>query len=184
MVSRGIVIKKTDAGEDNELITFYTRDFGKLTAIARSVKKPTSRQASHLEVFNLVDFRLVEGRAYPIVASAQSSETFGSLKKSLHQLAAGFFLLESFDRLVYDYEKDPALWSFLHRALWRLNREEWSAEEMKKCLTGIKEEFLAAMGYDQQWEAAAVNYFFESLNQKKFVSLDFLNTEVISKPFS
>lgn len=174
MVSRGIVIKKTDAGEDNELITFYTRDFGKLTAIAKSVKKPTSRQASHLEVFNLVDFRLVEGRAYPIVASAQSSETFGGLKKSLPRLAAGFFLLESFDRLVYDYEKDPFLWDFLRRALRQLNREELSVEETKECLAEIKEEFLAAMGYDQPRRAKAVNYFFESLSQKKFVSLDFI----------
>lgn len=176
MISRGIVIKKSDAGEDNELVTFYTQELGKLTGVAKSVKKSTSKQASHLELFNLVDFLLIAGKGYPIVASAQSREVFPNLKSSLSKMGAGFFLLESFNRLIYDHEKDPALWEFLLGALRRIDREELAEEEVLECLGEIKKDFLTVMGYDQWWENNAMNYFLESLSQKKFVSLDFINS--------
>lgn len=176
MISRGVVIKKTDVGEDNQLITFYTRDFGKLTGIAKSIKKSSSKQASHLEIFNLVDFRLAASRIQPIVASAQSLDTFFNLKNSLPKLAVGYFLLEAFNRLIYDYEKDPALWNFLQQTLQTLNGTgEQNKENLKLYLTSIKKDFLGVMGYASSREAFELNNFLEFLNQQRMFSLDFLN---------
>ncbi len=175
MISRGVVLKRTESGEDHQLITFYTREFGKLVGIAKSVKKSISKQASHLEVFNLVDFRLIAGRAYPIVASAQSVETFYNLKNSLDKLAVGFFLLEAFNRLVYDHEQDTALWNFLISSLQELEiltigeTAGGSAERLKGRLLNV-------LGYAQDWKKKEADYFLELLSQKRFLSLDFINT--------
>lgn len=169
------MLKKTDSGEDHQLITFYTREFGKLVGVAKSVKKSTSKQASHLEIFNLVDFRLIAGRAYPIVASAQSVETFRGLKNSLDKLANGFFLLEAFNRLVYDHERDTALWNFLVSALQELEssmRPEPAGDYLEK----LKSRLLNVLGYAQDWEKKEADYFLELLSQKRFLSLDFINS--------
>ena len=62
MKTRAIVLKKQNTNEYDQLVTCYTEEFGKLTAIAKSVLKPSSIQAMHLDLFNLVDFELVSGR--------------------------------------------------------------------------------------------------------------------------
>ncbi len=176
MTPRGVVLKKTDIGEDNQLITFYTRDFGKLTGVAKSVKKSSSKQASHLELFNLVDFRLIAGKTQSIIASAQSLETFTYLKDSLDRLAAGYFILEAFNRLIYEHEKDAMLWNFIQEALIGLNRAELIEGELAEYIAKTKENFLNVLGYTQYWDKKEVNYFLESLSQRKFSSLDFINS--------
>ena len=175
MISRGVVLKRTESGENHQLITFYTREFGKLVGIAKSVKKSTSKQASHLEVFNLVDFRLIAGRTYSIVASAQSAETFSGLKNSLNKLSVGFFLLESFNRLVYDHEQDTALWNFLVSTLRELETSA-TGELDDDYLGRLKGRLLNVLGYTQDWEKQEADYFLELLSQKRFLSLDFINS--------
>lgn len=176
MTVRGVVIKKADQSEDHQLITFYTRDFGKLTGIAKSVKKSTSQQAGHLDFFNLVDFRLVPARTYSIVASAQSVEVFSGLKDSLRKLAAGFFVLEAFNRLVYDHERDTALWNFLLAALRELDQGEAAAMTSADYLNRLKINLLKVLGYAQEWEGKEPDYFLELLSQKKFLALDLFNS--------
>lgn len=176
MAPRGIVLNKIDWGEDNQLVTFYTQNFGKLSGVAKSVKKSTSKQASHLELFNLVDFRLVAGKIQPIVASAQSLETFVHLKSSLDRLAAGFFILEAFHRLVYEHERDLPLWNFLNTTLADLNKTDLFGVALTDYLGQTKEKFLNVLGYTQYWDQKEINFFLESLGQKKFTSLDFASS--------
>ena len=175
MISRGIVLKKTDAGEDNQLVTFYTRDLGKLTGIAKSVKKASSRQANHLEVFNLVDFLMIAGNGYPIAASAQSLQSFPRMKASLVRTAAGFFVLESFYSLIYEHEKDPALWNLLVRSLESLEAESLAENQISRWLTDFKKELLDVLGYASERQTESLDSFFEALGQKRFLSLEFFN---------
>lgn len=42
----GIVIRTTDYGETNKIVTIYSREFGKISAMARGAKKPKSRLAA------------------------------------------------------------------------------------------------------------------------------------------
>src|SRR3989338_10591673 len=105
MLLKGIVIRKTESGEHNQIITVYTKELEKIRVLAKSAKKNTSKQAGHLDLFNLVDFVAVPGKNYPIITQAQSSENFLDIKSSYPKMMAGFFVLESFHRLVYEQEQ-------------------------------------------------------------------------------
>lgn len=170
MLFRGIVIKKTDVGEYNQMVTLYTREFGKIAGLAKSVKKPSSKQAGHLDIFNLVDFLTVPGKSQPIIRSAQSVETFGRLKSSLTATSAGFFLLEAFDRLVYEEEKDAALWQFLASSFYKLNGSHYETDA-KNLLPELKSEFLSVLGYSRNMGKRDADQFLESLGRRKFLSL-------------
>ena len=50
------MVKKINVGEYDQLVILYTKEFGKITAIAKSVVKPESKQTSHLDILNLIDF--------------------------------------------------------------------------------------------------------------------------------
>jgi DNA repair protein RecO (recombination protein O) len=94
-------------------VTCYTDELGKVTAVAKSALKHTSKQAMHLDLLNLVDFELVNGRATHIITSAQSERTYQRLKRSLSALASASFFLEVFDKMVFEHQPDERLWSFL-----------------------------------------------------------------------
>ena len=117
MRTRAIILKKQNTGEYDQLITCYTEEFGKLTAVAKSALKPNSIQAMHLDIFNLVDFELINGRATPIIAGAQAERMYSDMKTNLPALAGAYFFAEVFDRLVFDYQRDDEMWGFLTNLL-------------------------------------------------------------------
>ena len=123
MRTKAIIIKKVPTNEYDELITCYTQEFGKITAVAKSVLKGSSMQAMHLDVLNLVDFELINGRSVPIIAAAQSDNSFPNIKSSLPALAVAQFFADVIDKMVFDLQKDEALWEFLVGVLEKLNNK-------------------------------------------------------------
>ena len=43
----GIILRTTDYGETNKIVTIYTREWGKYGVMARGAKKPKSRLICH-----------------------------------------------------------------------------------------------------------------------------------------
>lgn len=113
MRHQAIILKKTPIREHDELIMCYTRDHGKQRYVAKSSILARSKQGHHLDVLNHIEFNIIEGKHHPIIASAHAINTFPEIKSSLPKLANAFFILECFDKLVYENEKDEQLWEFL-----------------------------------------------------------------------
>lgn len=124
MRTKAIILKKQNTGEYDQLVTCYTEEFGKVLAVAKSVKKPGSIQAMHLDVFNLVDFELVQGRGMPIITGAQAENTYPNLKNDLSRLTIAYFFAEVTDRLFFEYQKDESIWDFLRSLLDELEQKE------------------------------------------------------------
>lgn len=124
MRTRAIIIKKQNTNEYDQFVTCYTQEFGKLTAIAKSILKPTSIQAMHLDVLNLVEFELINGKAMPIIAGAQSENSYRDLKDSIPSLAVAHFFSEVIDKMVPELDKDEQLWNFMTDLFDKLNRFE------------------------------------------------------------
>lgn len=124
---RGIVIKKQHTNEHDQLVTCYTDERGKITAIAKSALKPDSIQGMQLDTMNLVDFELINGELSsgrtPIIAGAQSENAYRNIKSSLPLIAGVFFFLEAVDRLVFENQQDERLWDFLVETLDEFNSQ-------------------------------------------------------------
>ncbi|OGN01019.1 MAG: DNA repair protein RecO [Candidatus Yanofskybacteria bacterium RIFCSPHIGHO2_02_FULL_41_29] len=113
MRTLAIILKKQATNEYDQLVTCYTQEFGKLTAVAKSVLKPNSIQAMHLDVFNLVDFELISGRGTPIITGAQAENSYTNIKSDLSCLAVVYLFAEIIDKLAFEYQKDEGMWNFL-----------------------------------------------------------------------
>ena len=118
---KAVIIKKIPIREYNELIVCYTQEEGKQAYQAKSILRPNSKQAGHLDVLNLVDFNLVLGNGHPIITSAYCLDAFSSLKTSLGAMSVAFFILELFDRAVMEGQTDDKLWNFINSRLNYLN---------------------------------------------------------------
>jgi len=62
-----VVLRKLDYSEADRIYTLLTREHGKVGAIARGVRRTTSRLASALELFSVIDVQLARGRSLDVI---------------------------------------------------------------------------------------------------------------------
>ena len=117
MKTRAIILKKQDVNEYDQLVICYTEELGKVTAIAKGILRPKSIQSMHLDLFNLVEFELVAGRAMPIITGAQAEELHLKLKKNLKCLAVAYSFADAADKIFFEHQKDVKLWNFFDSLL-------------------------------------------------------------------
>jgi len=111
----GIVIKRKDWRENDSLFSFYTRDFGKVEAVAVGSKKITSKLAGHLSSFGLVDLMIARGKRIDRLAQARLVQKFSFTSLDEFKFYAG--LLEFLDKVITGHEADLAIWNLLEKTL-------------------------------------------------------------------
>lgn len=91
------VLSRSDTREADRLYTLFSRDYGKLTVLARGARKARAKVAPHMESFARVHVELAEGRARPVLTGASIEESYHDLltrSDQAHLLHAGFALID------------------------------------------------------------------------------------------
>lgn len=119
-----VVLRHSDWGEADRLLVLYTREQGKLRAIAKGARKVTSRKAGHLEPFTHVTLQLAKGRDFLIVTQAETINAFLGLHDDLVKTGYAAYIVELLDRFTYDEEgANPSLFRLLIESLERIEKE-------------------------------------------------------------
>lgn len=128
--AEAIVLRHSDYGEADRLLTLYTREQGKVRAVAKGARKIASRKAGHLEPFTHVKLQLAKGRDLLIVTQAETINVFMQLRDDLTLTGYAAYVIELLDRFVPDEETaNPSLFRLLTETLSRLaeNPYPWLA---------------------------------------------------------
>lgn len=141
--TEGIVIKKQAQGEFDNLLTVYTKDFGKLMLKAKSVRKPRAKLSGHLEPFLYTYFLIAPSRRLDIIANAEIIEGFPVLRGRLTSLAAASYFSELADKLIAGTEPDRRMWDLLLFSLRRLDANE----DIKSTVRFFEQKLLELLGY-------------------------------------
>ena len=108
-----IVLRTHKLGEADRIVTLLTRQHGRVRAVAKGVRRTTSRFGSRLEPFTHVDLQLAEGRNLDTITQAETLTPFSKgLGLDYDRYTAGTVMLETADRVVTE-ERQPALQQFL-----------------------------------------------------------------------
>jgi len=120
-----IVLRHSDWGEADRLVSLFTRERGKVRAVVKGARKITSRKAGHLEPFTHVKLQLARGRSdLMIVTQADTIDAFLPLRDSLELAGNASYIVEIIDRFVYEEEgPNPTLFRVLLDTLKRLETE-------------------------------------------------------------
>ncbi|HEX6443761.1 MAG TPA: DNA repair protein RecO [Streptosporangiales bacterium] len=109
----GVVIRTHKLGEADRIVTVLTRRTGRVRAVAKGVRRTTSKFGSRLEPFTHVDLQLYEGRSLDIVTQAESLHPYGQrIASDYARYTAGTAMLETAERLTPE-EREPSLQLFL-----------------------------------------------------------------------
>ena len=119
-----VVLRHSDWGEADRLLVLYTRQQGKVRAIAKGARKVTSRKAGHIEPFTHVTLQLAKGRDLLIVTQADTVDAFLDLRDDLMKTSYAAYIVELLDRFTYEEEgANPALFRALRESLERIEKE-------------------------------------------------------------
>ncbi|MDR7433726.1 MAG: DNA repair protein RecO [Armatimonadota bacterium] len=111
--AEGIVLRRVALGEADRLVTLYTREHGKLYAVARGARKPTSRLGGRVEPYTHLRALLASGRSLDILTQVEVVEPFGALRTDLQRMAYAAYAVELVDKATATREPHAQLFHLL-----------------------------------------------------------------------
>ena len=129
IVTQGIVLSRTDYQEADRILTVLTPDRGKLSIIAKGVRRPKSKLAGGIELFAVNELTYIDGRSnIKTLASARMAEHFGKIVTDINRTMLGYELLKRIHRITEDVV-EPEYFHILRMALASLNDSSCSGEK-------------------------------------------------------
>jgi len=101
-----VVLRHADWGEADRILTLYSRERGKLRAIAKGARKIRSRKAGHLEPFTRATLQMAKGRDLLIVTQADTVDAYLPLGENLVKTGNASYVVELLDRFTYEDESE------------------------------------------------------------------------------
>jgi DNA repair protein RecO (recombination protein O) len=111
--TEAIVLKRSDFGEADRLLTLYTPRLGKAKAIAKGVRKLTSRKSGHVELFTHSQLLIAKGRNLDIVTQAETIHAFRPLREDLLRTTYAYYAAELVDLFVEEGIENHPLFDLL-----------------------------------------------------------------------
>jgi len=122
--AQAIVLGHIEYGEADRILRLFTYEKGKITAIAKGVRKIRSRKAGHLEPFTHVNLFLAKGRDMDIITQAETVDGFMGLREDLRRVAYANYIVEVLDRFTYEEGPNVGVFRLLVNTLSHLDRQE------------------------------------------------------------
>jgi DNA repair protein RecO (recombination protein O) len=111
-----IVLSRFDLGEADRVLTLITPAGGKLKAIAKGIRRPTSRIGGSLEPFAELTVALARGRTFDVVTQVSVGHAWLRLRDDLESTATAWYLAELADRSLEERHAAEPLYALLRRA--------------------------------------------------------------------
>ena len=119
-----VVLRHSDWGEADRLLTIFSREQGKLRCVAKGARKLLSRKAGHLEPFTRVSLLLAKGSDLWIVTQAETLDAYLPIKEDLVRTGTAAYVVELLDRFTYEEGENHTLYDLLVETLQRLAVEQ------------------------------------------------------------
>ena len=108
-----VVLRAQKLGEADRIVTLFTRRYGRVRAVAKGVRRTTSRFGARLEPFGHIDVQWAEGRTLHVVSQVEGIDLLGRhFVDDYPRYTAASAIVETAERLTPE-EQEPALRLYL-----------------------------------------------------------------------
>ena len=107
--THGFCIRRTDFSETSQIVTFYTRDFGRVGLIAKGAKRKNSPTEGRIDLFATGELVIVRKRsgALNVLAQFKPEDLLEGLRADLRRAYTAFYVAELLDRSQHEEEAHP-----------------------------------------------------------------------------
>jgi DNA repair protein RecO (recombination protein O) len=147
----GIVLRTIKLGEADRIVTLYTRENGKVRAVAKGIRKTKSRFGGRLEPFSRVDLLVYRGRgSLDTITQAHTMRPFGDVRGVYSLLTSGAALVEIVEKMTEERER-----SFPTYALLVAGLEALASGRTGNVVPAFLVKLLSISGYHPQLRSCA-----------------------------
>lgn len=124
--AEGIVIKGFRYGESSKIVTIFSRDLGKFTALVKSTRSFKSRNSGVFDNLNHISviFNRKESSDLQFINKGECINPFSQIKTDLEKLSGAFRILELVNHATHDYDTNEELFDLVNNCLTSLNKCE------------------------------------------------------------
>ncbi|MDX1535905.1 MAG: recombination protein O N-terminal domain-containing protein [Candidatus Spechtbacterales bacterium] len=127
-----ILLSSIPSGEADEFASYFTKEFGKIRLRARSAKKIKTKQGNFMHMPSVVRFSFVAGKSGYIMSGIADEKHYPAITSDLIAQAYVLSFFHLCDDILYNEEKDSALWKLMNRVLDEAENAAKLPEDKKK----------------------------------------------------
>jgi DNA repair protein RecO (recombination protein O) len=144
--TEAIVLKRTNLGEADSVVTLYTPNHGKIRAVAKGVRRPLSKLGGHLDLLTRSALLLAQGQNLDIVTQGQILDSYLPLRDNLTRIGCAMYLAELVDQFTAEHLENYPVYRLLHASLSEL----CDARSPEILLRQFELELLSHLGYQPE----------------------------------
>jgi DNA repair protein RecO (recombination protein O) len=141
--TEAIILRRSDFGEADRVLTVYTPEKGKVRLIAKGIARPTSKMGGHLETLTCSRLQVARGRNLDIVTQCETAYSFQRIRDDLERITQAFHVAELMENLAWEHIPNATAYGLLLDTLQRLDGEETPDMAVRF----FEMQILEAMGY-------------------------------------
>jgi len=119
--TQGFILSKNALREADQIFSIYTRDFGNLKILGKSIRKIKSKLRSGMEIFYLSEIEFIQGKNYKTLTDVLIIEKFKNIRENLDKLKIAYQIAELTDNLIHKPEKDEEIFNLLNETFNKLD---------------------------------------------------------------
>jgi DNA repair protein RecO len=128
LVTKAIILARTDFSEADRIITLLTPEVGKLKLVARGVRKNKSKLAGGIELFSISDITYMNGKGdLGTLISARLDKHYGTIIQDIERVQLGYDLIKLLNKTTEDHPESE-YYHLLEQAFTALDDKTSSVE--------------------------------------------------------
>ncbi|MBI5231831.1 MAG: DNA repair protein RecO [Coriobacteriales bacterium] len=150
---QALVLRHTKLGEADVIVTLLAEDGSQVRAVAKGMRKPTSRFAGRLQPYATVDLLLHTGKTLEVVSEARLVCSRTGLREDYERNAAAAVVMDVLSKISLEGQREERLFGLASATLDCLSDSE--VERLPQLVVAFLVKALAMHGYRPELEACA-----------------------------
>ncbi|MFH1896132.1 MAG: DNA repair protein RecO, partial [bacterium] len=164
-------------GEADAYLTVFSKEEGKLSLLAKGIRRVSSRRAPHLETFSRSEIYVHETTGGNlIVTQARVVNAFPNIRKDIKKVGLAFYAVELTSRLTREYQEHAQVFDRLALFLTNLSRRPLPEDPYNEIIKAFQSDILQFLGFGTKTlvKEQDLRYYVEELLGGNLKSPEFL----------
>lgn len=151
--AEGILIKRKDFRETSLLVTFFTKEFGKIKGIIKGVRKDPKKIASNLSLCSLNDIQFYKSRnsELDLISQCDLKNDYSFIRKDIKKVSLASYILEFADSIMPLHDSNQKIFDLLLNSLRSIE-----VADLEKILYSFQIKTLSLSGFKPHLDACIV----------------------------
>jgi len=143
--TNAVVLKSINYKDKDKIYTLLTEKHGKISAVARGVRKISSRRGGNLDSLNYISIKITEGdKGFKNIDEVVLLDSFKNIKADYDLGLSAYYLAEMVNKNIEEGVEDPVVFKLLKKSLEILDKRSLDVDTL---ILFFEVQFLKELGY-------------------------------------